>query len=152
GGVQPVHARLGPGDGEGAVGAGGHGHLVRIVAIARAPAGHGDLDAGGGDAVDRQLEGGVFPGDQVVGMGHRDQDQTLGGVGEDGVGRGAEGDEGLDAVRGAGGDDVGGAGGDGAREVGGGSAPALLLAVLLVGGDRKSTRLNSSHVKISYAV
>src|SRR5690606_3406086 len=28
----------------------------------------------------------------------------------------------------------------------------LFVATLVVGGDRKSTRLNSSHVKISYAV
>src|SRR5690606_25522363 len=30
--------------------------------------------------------------------------------------------------------------------------PRMALAVLIDGGDRKSTRLNSSHVKISYAV
>src|SRR5690606_39482680 len=45
---------------------------------------------------------------------------------------------------------IGGGGGDGSGALASGSGE--LAAKLEIGGDRKSTRLNSSHVKISYAV
>src|SRR5256886_13067809 len=38
------------------------------------------------------------------------------------------------------------------EQAGRGSAAGLVALLLLVGGDRKSTRLNSSHSQISYAV